>query len=51
MNDTKKPFIIGCRLTPEEIEMPGILKFDTLALIEALAVKELDYLHISQNDF
>lgn len=48
---SKKPFIVGYRLSPEEMETPGITMSDTLALIEALASKQLDYVHISQNDF
>ncbi|MBW8348463.1 NADH-dependent flavin oxidoreductase [Bacillus sp. IITD106] len=48
---TKKPFIVGYRLSPEEMGTPGIMMSDTLNLIEVLASKELDYVHISQNDF
>lgn len=47
----KKPFIIGYRFSPEEAETPGITMADTLQLIDALADKNLDYLHVSLNDF
>lgn len=44
-------FVVGYRLSPEEPETPGITMADTLNLIDALADKKLDYLHISQTDF
>lgn len=44
-------FIVGYRLSPEEPETPGITMADTLKLIDALADKKLDYLHISQTEF
>jgi 2,4-dienoyl-CoA reductase-like NADH-dependent reductase (Old Yellow Enzyme family) len=47
----KEPFIIGYRFSPEEPEEPGITMADTLELIDALAEKNLDYLHVSLNDF
>ncbi|MGV2940219.1 NADH-dependent flavin oxidoreductase [Mesobacillus sp. LC4] len=47
----KEPFIIGYRFSPEEPEEPGITMADTLQLIDALAEKDLDYLHVSLNDF
>lgn len=47
----KEPFIVGYRFSPEEPEEPGITMADTLALIDTLAEKELDYLHVSLNDF
>lgn len=47
----KEPFIVGYRFSPEEPEEPGITMADTLQLIDALAEKDLDYLHISLNDF
>ncbi|WP_174234345.1 NADH-dependent flavin oxidoreductase [Bacillus sp. V59.32b] len=46
-----EPFLIGYRFSPEEPETPGITMADTLALIDALAEKNLDYLHVSLNDF
>ncbi|MBT2694025.1 NADH-dependent flavin oxidoreductase [Bacillus sp. ISL-55] len=47
----KAPFIVGYRFSPEEPEEPGITMADTLELIDALAEKDLDYLHVSLNDF
>lgn len=41
------PFILGYRISPEEIEKPGIRISDTLKLIDRLADKPIDYLHIS----
>ena len=48
---TKEPFIVGYRFSPEEPETPGITMADTLILIDALANKKLDYLHVSLQDF
>ncbi|MGE7762386.1 NADH-dependent flavin oxidoreductase [Peribacillus sp. NPDC097895] len=47
----KNPFIVGYRFSPEEPETPGITMDDTLALVDGLAKKDLDYLHISLMDF
>lgn len=47
----KEPFIVGYRFSPEEPETPGITMADTLVLVDALANKNLDYLHISLMDF
>jgi 2,4-dienoyl-CoA reductase-like NADH-dependent reductase (Old Yellow Enzyme family) len=47
----KAPFIIGYRFSPEEPETPGITMADTLTLVDALAEKNLDYIHVSQTDF
>jgi 2,4-dienoyl-CoA reductase-like NADH-dependent reductase (Old Yellow Enzyme family) len=47
----QKPFVIGYRFSPEEPETPGITMAETLALVDVLAGKELDYLHISLMDF
>ncbi|KRK38281.1 hypothetical protein FD07_GL002096 [Levilactobacillus parabrevis ATCC 53295] len=41
------PFILGYRLSPEEIETPGIRLADTLHLVDVLCGQPLDYLHIS----
>lgn len=49
--NTKEPFIVGYRFSPEESETPGITMADTLVLIDALAQKNLDYLHVSLQDF
>ncbi|MBT2722067.1 NADH-dependent flavin oxidoreductase [Bacillus sp. ISL-46] len=47
----KEPFLVGYRFSPEEPETPGITMADTLALIDTLAEKDLDYLHVSLQDF
>src|SRR4029078_9265226 len=47
----KGPFIVGYRFSPEEPETPGITMAETLALVDALADKNLDYLHVSLMDF
>ncbi len=47
----KEPFLVGYRFSPEEPETPGITMADTLTLIDALAEKDLDYLHVSLLDF
>ncbi|KHF41574.1 NADH-dependent flavin oxidoreductase [Halalkalibacter okhensis] len=44
-------FIVGYRFSPEEEETPGITMADTLTLVDALAEKDLDYLHVSLMDF
>ncbi|MFC0190080.1 NADH-dependent flavin oxidoreductase [Fictibacillus aquaticus] len=44
-------FIVGYRFSPEEPETPGITMADTLALVDALSEKDLDYLHVSLMDF
>ncbi len=47
----KQPFAIGYRFSPEEAEEDGITMDDTLKLVDVLAEKELDYLHVSVMDF
>lgn len=42
-----RPFLIGYRFSPEEIEEPGIQIQDTLQLLEQLIRLDVDYLHIS----
>lgn len=49
--NAKGPFIVGYRFSPEEAETPGITMADTLVLIDELAKKDLDYLHVSLQDF
>lgn len=49
--NAKNPFLIGYRISPEEIENPGITIEDTLELVEAISNKKLDYLHVSTMDF
>jgi 2,4-dienoyl-CoA reductase-like NADH-dependent reductase (Old Yellow Enzyme family) len=46
-----RPFLVGYRISPEELENPGITMEDTLLFAEALSKKELDYLHVSVMDF
>lgn len=45
------PFLVGYRFSPEEPETPGITMEDTLAFVDVLANKGLDYLHVSVLDF
>ena len=45
------PFLVGYRFSPEEPETPGITMADTLAFVDVLADKGLDYLHVSILDF
>jgi 2,4-dienoyl-CoA reductase-like NADH-dependent reductase (Old Yellow Enzyme family) len=47
----KEPFLVGYRFSPEESEDDGLTMADTLKLVDALADKELDYLHVSVMDF
>ncbi|MFC7686549.1 NADH-dependent flavin oxidoreductase [Ureibacillus sp. GCM10028918] len=44
-------FIVGYRFSPEEPEEKGITMGDTLTLVDALAEKGLDYLHVSLGEF
>ncbi len=46
-----KPFVVGYRFSPEEPEEKGITMDDTLKLVDVLADKQLDYLHVSLMDF
>lgn len=48
---TDKPFILGYRISPEEIEEPGITLDDTLALLSKLKDQGLDYIHISTGHY
>ncbi len=47
---SKKPFLFGYRISPEEIEEPGITLDDTLALMSKLKKEGLDYIHVSVGD-
>ena len=42
-----KPFIFGYRISPEELEEPGITLDDSLALLVKLSDQGLDYIHVS----
>ncbi|MGD7044713.1 NADH-dependent flavin oxidoreductase [Jeotgalibacillus proteolyticus] len=44
-------FIVGYRISPEEMENPGITMEDTLTFVDRLAEEKLDYLHVSVQDF
>lgn len=46
-----RPFIVGYRISPEEMENPGITLNDTLQFVDNLAKRKLDYLHVSTMDF
>ena len=46
-----QPFMVGYRISPEEMETPGISIEETLELVKAIAAKHLDYLHVSTMDF
>lgn len=48
---SKGAFAVGYRFSPEEAESPGITMSDTLEFVDALAARELDYLHVSLMDF
>ncbi|ACT00002.1 NADH-dependent flavin oxidoreductase [Paenibacillus sp. JDR-2] len=47
----KGPFLVGYRFSPEEPETPGLTMEDTFRLLDELAQKDLDYLHVSLFDF
>ncbi|WP_414839547.1 NADH-dependent flavin oxidoreductase [Carnobacterium sp. TMP28] len=42
-----KPFILGYRISPEEMEKPGITLEDTIQLLTKLKDQHLDYIHVS----
>jgi 2,4-dienoyl-CoA reductase-like NADH-dependent reductase (Old Yellow Enzyme family) len=42
-----QPFALGYRISPEELENPGITLKDTLFLLNLLKKKNLDYIHVS----
>jgi len=50
-NYAKEPFIVGYRFSPEEPETPGIRFEDTLYLVDKLADKDFDYLHVSLGSY
>jgi len=51
MDTDTKNFIIGYRLSPEEIEEPGIRLEDTLKFVDILASQGLTYLSLSLNSY
>lgn len=46
-----KPFILGYRISPEEIETPGTQLEDSLAFAQALIDTPIDYLHLSMGSY
>lgn len=42
-----KPFLLGFRISPEELPEEGLRLADTLKLIDALIEEDVDYLHFS----
>lgn len=46
-----RPFIVGYRFSPEEFEEPGIRFEDTLWLLSQLRDSQLDYVHVSLNNY
>ena len=47
----KPEFIIGYRLSPEELFDDGITMTETLALVRALVKKPIQYIHISEKNY
>lgn len=45
-----KPLILGYRISPEEIEEPGIKFNETLQFVDVLKDQPIDYLHVSMGD-
>ncbi|MBG9366607.1 NADH-dependent flavin oxidoreductase [Streptococcus sp. NLN64] len=50
VQESPKPFLLGYRFSPEEIEVPGIELKDSLALIDQLIHLGIDYLHVSMDN-
>lgn len=44
------PFLLGYRISPEEVEKPGIRLADTLQFVDRLADSGIDYLHVSMGN-
>lgn len=47
----RQPFLVGYRFSPEEATTPGITMEDTFRLVDELASKNLDYIHVSLMEF
>jgi 2,4-dienoyl-CoA reductase-like NADH-dependent reductase (Old Yellow Enzyme family) len=45
-----QPFILGYRISPEEVEKPGITLAQTLTFVKKLDSLGLDYLHVSMGN-
>lgn len=48
--EADRPFLVGYRFSPEEIEDPGIELHDSMQLVEQLIRLGVDYLHISSSN-
>jgi 2,4-dienoyl-CoA reductase-like NADH-dependent reductase (Old Yellow Enzyme family) len=46
-----RPFSIGYRLSPEEIDEPGITMEETMQLVEGIVACRPDWIHISTNEY
>ena len=46
----RQPFAVGYRISPEEMENPGITIDDTFLLVDQLVTRKLDYIHVSVMD-
>ncbi|WP_421943243.1 NADH-dependent flavin oxidoreductase [Pedobacter sp.] len=44
---SERPFLLGFRISPEELPETGLRLKDSLALIDALILEDVDYLHFS----
>ncbi|MCB2205233.1 NADH-dependent flavin oxidoreductase [bacterium] len=49
--EAQRPFAVGYRISPEEIEEPGIRLEDTLELVDRLADLPMDWLHVSVRSY
>lgn len=49
--ESGKPFAIGYRISPEEPFTNGLTMADAIQIVDVLADQELDYIHISLNNF
>ncbi|OJG99106.1 hypothetical protein RV18_GL002260 [Enterococcus termitis] len=47
---TEKPFLVGYRISPEEIETPGIRLEDSLYFVDQIKDK-VDYIHLSMGSY
>jgi 2,4-dienoyl-CoA reductase-like NADH-dependent reductase (Old Yellow Enzyme family) len=50
-SQSDRPFAVGYRISPEEVEEPGITIDDTLELVELLSIRKLDWLHVSVRSY
>lgn len=46
----EEPFALGYRVSPEEVEEPGITIEDSISLLKRLKEHNLDYIHLSLGD-